>query len=170
MPDEAIFGLVGVLLGSLTTSILTIYKERLTTRHEAALRDLQYERERKSARDAFQRDSIQTLQSAVSELIKSVYAELDRVLAITRESGKWPVRQWETPTAVGWSAAVLLLESSRARVFDDELRSLAAELRTVAGDCIWAKNLEEAKERSKRLEPLQIQFNEAAAELLPSLY
>ncbi|WP_433222954.1 hypothetical protein [Microtetraspora malaysiensis] len=170
MSAEALFGFIGVLLGSLTTSVLTIYKERLTTRREGELRDRQYERERRSARDAFQRDSILMLQSAVADLLKSVHGELDRAIALAQESGQWPSRQWETPTAVGWSEAVLALELSRARVFGDELRSLAAELRITAGDSIWAKSSEEAREFSERLEPLQIRFNEAVARLLPSLY
>jgi hypothetical protein len=81
-----------------------------------------------------------------------------------------PARQWETPTATGWSNAVLKVETSRARVFDDEIRSLATELRTLAGDSVWAKSLESAKETSRRLEQLQIQFHDAAARALPSLY
>lgn len=63
-------------------------------------------------------------------MIEAAYGELVRMLAVFRETNQWPARKWETPTAVGWSAAVLKLESSRVRVFDDELRSLATELRT----------------------------------------
>jgi hypothetical protein len=122
----AIFGFVGVVLGALTTSVLTIYRERLTTRREQDARDTQYERERKTARDTFQRDSILALQTAISDLIRAVHQELDRVLAEFRQTRKWPVRQWETPTAAGWSDALLRLELARARVFDDRLRSLAA--------------------------------------------
>lgn len=170
MPAEALFGFLGVLLGTLSTSVLTIYKERLTTKREAELRDRHYEGERQLARDAFQRDSILALQAAVVDLLRSVHAELDRIIAIQKQSRQWPTRQWETPTAVGWSEAVLSLELSRARVFDDELWSLAAEVRTTAGDSIWAKSLEETREFSERLEPLQVRFNEAVARVLPSLY
>jgi hypothetical protein len=55
-------------------------------------------------------------------------------------------------------------------VFDDELRSLATELRTVAGDAVWATNLETAEECSKGLERLQIQFHDVVAKVLPRLY
>ena len=79
--SSAVFGLVGVLLGSLSTSLLTIYRERLTTRREQAARDEQYKRDRNTARDIFQRDSILALQSAVSDLIRAAYTELDRILA-----------------------------------------------------------------------------------------
>src|SRR5690349_13109318 len=77
MASQAIFGFVGVVLGSLTTSVLTIYRERLATQREIALRNQQYERDRKASRNAFQRDSILALQSAVFDMIKAAYAELD---------------------------------------------------------------------------------------------
>jgi hypothetical protein len=70
MASQAIFGFIGVILGSLTTSVLTIYRERLATRHEFTIRDQQYERDRKAARDSFQRESILALQSAVFDVIK----------------------------------------------------------------------------------------------------
>jgi len=51
--SSAILGLVGVLLGSLSTSLLTIYTERLATRREQAARDEQDKRDRSTARDIF---------------------------------------------------------------------------------------------------------------------
>jgi hypothetical protein len=166
----AIFGFLGVLLGSLTTSVLAVYRERLTTRREQDTRDAQYERDRKAARDTFQRDSILALQTAISDLMRAVYQEQDRVLAEFRHTGQWPSRQWETPTATGWSDAVLRLELARARVFDDQLRSLAVELRTLAGDSIWAASLDAARQLGEGIEPLQVRFNEVVTEILPSLY
>jgi hypothetical protein len=74
------------------------------------------------------------------------------------------------PTAAGWSAAVLKLKSSRARVFDDELRSLADHLRTAAGDAVWAESRAAARRLSAPIEPLQRQFQEAVTRVLPSLY
>jgi hypothetical protein len=170
MASEAIFGFIGVVLGSLTTSVLTIYRERLATRREITIRDQQYERERKASRDTFQRESILALQSAVYDVIKAVYDELDRMLSEVRETGQWPAREWETPTAAGWSEAVLKLESSRAKVFDEELRSLADEIRTVAGDAVWAQSRDAAEQRSIPIEPLQRRFQDAVTRVLPSLY
>jgi len=167
---EAVYGFAGVVLGSVTTSVLAIYNERRAASRERSQRDHQYERDRKMAHDTFQRDSILALQSAVSEMITAAYAEMDRMLAYLRESGEWSARQWETPTAIGWSAAVLRLEQSRARVFDDELRSLADELRTIAGEAVWAADLESAQRLDRQLEPLQHRFNEAVTRVLPALY
>ena len=66
--------------------------------------------------------------------------------------------------------AVLRLELAQARVFDDQLRSLAGKLRTLAGESIWAKSLAASKRRSQDMEPLYLQFNEAVTNILPSLY
>ena len=118
---SAIFGFVGVVLGSITTSVLTVYRERLATRREQALRDEQYKRVRTSARDTFQRDSILALQAATSDLIRAAYQELDRVVGEFKQTGTWPARQWETPTAA------------------------------TAGDSKWAGSLATAKEHSRKL-------------------
>ncbi|MFJ8719592.1 hypothetical protein ACIRD9_41695 [Streptomyces violaceus] len=167
---SAIFGFVGVLIGSLITSVLTIYKDRLAARHEIKIRDEQYERDRQAARDAFQRESTLALQTAVSNLFKAVYEELDRMLAELHESGSWPTRQWETPTAKGWSEAVLQLQLSAARVHDEGLRELAKEIQRVAGDAIWAPDLATSRRHCERLEPLHVRFNETANRIFASLF
>ena len=167
---EALFGFAGVVLGSLTTSVLTIYRDRLTVKHESLQRDQQYERERRAARDAFQRESILSLQSAVSDLIAAAYEELDRMISEFKTTSAWPTRTWETPTAKNWSGAILRLESSRARVFDEKLRMLADEIRKLAGDSVWADSLDAAKRHSQRIEPLQSRLQEVVTRILPTLY
>ena len=99
----------------------------------------------------FQRDSILALQTAVTSLISAAYAELDRQLAIYRETGVWEARTWDTPTAAEWSQALLSLENARARVFDDELRKIAVKLREQAAASIWADS-RRAEEHSRPLE------------------
>ena len=110
------------------------------------------------------------MQTAVLDLLKSVHDELDRQLTESQGSGTWPARQWETPTAKGWSEAVLQLELSRARVLDQELRDFADQLRTIAGNTIWAANLTAARQLSEQLEPLQIRFNKTVAQIFRSLF
>ena len=66
--EAAIFGFIGVIFGSISTAALTIYKERVTSRREIDLRDRQYERDRKTAHDVFQRDSILALQAWMSSI------------------------------------------------------------------------------------------------------
>lgn len=45
--------------------------------------------------NTFQRESILALQSTVSDLVKSVYDEQDRMLLGLEKTQCWPVRQWE---------------------------------------------------------------------------
>lgn len=168
--EAAIFGLIGVVFGSISTALLTIYKERVSGRREIEQRDRQYQREQTTVRDVFQRDSILALQTAVTSLISSAYGELDRQLTLYRETGAWDARTWATPTATQWSAALLSLENARARVFDDELRRIAAELRDRAANSIWAGNRESAEEHSRPLEALNVRFNDAVRRALPPLY
>lgn len=92
------------------------------------------------------------------------------MIAQVGSGGAWPARRWETPTAVGWSDAILRLEASRARVFDDELRRVADDLRTAAGDAIRADTPDQAKTHSRRLEPLLQALNSRVTTLLPHLY
>jgi hypothetical protein len=168
--EAAIFGFIGVIFGSISTAVLTIYKERITSRREIELRDRQYERDRKTARDVFQRDSILALQTSVTSLISAAYDELDRLLVLFRDTGTWEARTWDTPTAKEWTATLLSLENARARVFDDDLRMIAVELREQAGKSIWAESRESAEEYSKPLEALNGRFNDAVRRALPPLY
>jgi hypothetical protein len=170
MASDAVFGFVGVLLGSLTTSVLTVYRERLVVRRERETRREQDEAARTTTRNVFQRESVLALQDAASDLIRAAYGELDRLLAETEVSGRWSARHWETPTAVGWSDAILRLETARARVFDDELRSWADKIRTLTGESVWAPDLDTAKQRSEPLESLLRQFNARVTAVLPELY
>lgn len=62
-----------------------------------------------------------------------------------------------------WSAARLSLESSRARVFTDELRTAAAQ-------SVWATDIDSAKGSSRRPEPFLSGFNAAVTTVLPDLY
>jgi hypothetical protein len=168
--EAAIFGFIGVVFGSLSTAVLTIYKERVTGRRALEQRDRQYERDRPTVRDVFQRDSILALQTSVTSLIGAAYAELDRLLAVYRETGTWEARTWETPTATDWSSALLNLENARARVFDDEIRQIAVELRDGAANSNWAASRESAEEHSRQLEPLNTRFNDAVRRALRPLY
>lgn len=102
MATDAVVGFVGVALGAASTSILTIYKERFTARREREARDDQRRREREDQRNVFQIETVLALQSAVSDLVKSVYDEQDRMLVEMEHTNRWPVGYWETPTATGW--------------------------------------------------------------------
>jgi cell division protein FtsL len=54
--------LIGVLLGSATTVIVTVYQERWVSVREREARQHQREQDRKDQRDTFQRQSLLALQ------------------------------------------------------------------------------------------------------------
>jgi hypothetical protein len=166
----AIYGFVGVLLGSVTTVILTVYQERRVSSREREARQQQRAQDRQDQLNTFQRLSILALQDAVSDLVKALYNEQDQMLEEIRRTGKWPARQWETPTATGWSDAEFRLHVSRARVFDKELRDLALEIHRVANKSVWANSLDKAKEATDPIDRELGHFNDLVAKALPKLY
>ena len=170
MAAEALYGFIGVLLGSATTAVLTIYRERLVSTREREARAHQQDQDRKDQRNIFQRQSILALQDAVTDLIKAVYNEQDRMLEEMRETNRWPVRQWETPTAAGWEDANLLLQVSRARVFDEAIRDLSRDIRDKARECIYTSSRDETKEVNIQLRELYDRFNQMVASVLPEFY
>jgi hypothetical protein len=167
---EVLYGFIGVLLGSATTAVLTVYRERLVSTREREARAHQQEQRRKNDRNVFQRQSILSLQDAVTDLIKAVYNEQDRMLGVMRETKRWPVREWETPTAVGWEDANLLLQVSSARVFNGEISGLSRQIRDKARECIYNGSLDETKSANAQLRELYDRFNLVIASVLPGLY
>ncbi len=168
--STAVFGLIGVLLGSVITAFGTIYREQVTSKREREARAHQAAQEKHAQFATFQRESILSLQEAVAAVVKSVYDEQDRVLREFATTGVWHARQWETPTVQGWADAQLRLQSFRARVFDEDLRAVAGEIRTTARSSIWAAGVQEAKESNLRLAELVEAFNEAVAGRLRDLH
>jgi hypothetical protein len=51
-----------------------------------------------------------------------------------------------------------------------DLRDYATHLRTIAGDAIWATDLDAARQLSEQLEPLEIQFNEKVSQMFSELF
>jgi hypothetical protein len=170
MTASAVYAFIGVLLGSATTVVLTVYREQVVSRREREAREHQRTQERHDQRDAFQRQSLLALQDAVSDLVKAVFDEQDRMLEEMRRTGSWPVRQWETPTAAGWEDAELRLQVSHARVFDEELRDSAQKIHAVARESVWASCLDQAKGLNQELEEGHQRFNDLVAKALLELY
>jgi hypothetical protein len=170
MAAEALYGFIGVVLGSASTAVLTVYRERLVSTREREARAHQQEQGRKDERNAFQRQSILALQDAVTNLVKAVYDEQDRMLGVMRETSRWPVREWETPTAVGWEDANLLLQVSRARVFNEEIKDLSRKIRDKDRQCIYSDSLDGTKSANDQLRELYDRFNLVIAAVLPGLY
>lgn len=166
----AVYGLIGVLLGSVTTVLLTVYQEQRASSREREARQQQRDEDRRDQLNSFQRESILALQDAVFDLVKALFNEQDRMLEEMRQTGQWPARQWETPTATGWSDAELRLQVSRARVFDEELRELARRIHRTAYSSVWASSLDKAKDVTSPVDEQLERFNSLIAKALPKLY
>jgi|SRR5215475_14741307 len=170
MAAEAVYGFVGVLLGSATTAVLTVYRERLVSGRERDARQHQRELDRQDRRDDFQRQNLVSLQDAVADLVKAVFDEQVRMLDEVKQTGRWPARQWETPTAVGWVDAELRLQVFGARVFDEKLRDRALDIRTKGMQIVWASNSDESERLTSELEQLNEGFNELVKDVLRALF
>jgi hypothetical protein len=83
MTVSAVYGFIGVLLGSAATAVLTVYREQVISKRERDAREHQRMQERHDQRDTFQRQSLLALQDAVSDLVKAVFNEQDRMLKET---------------------------------------------------------------------------------------
>ena len=86
MAASAVSGFIGVLLGSVTTAVLTVYREQVVSRREREARERQRMQERQDQRDTLQRQSLLALQDAVSDLVKAVFNEQDRMLEEMRRT------------------------------------------------------------------------------------
>jgi hypothetical protein len=85
-------------------------------------------------------------------------------------TGIWPVRQWATPTAVGWAEAEIRVDMLRVRVFDGDVRSLAQQLRATSRKSVWAGTANEAEQEMECLEGLAERMNARIGEVLEAFY
>ena len=170
MVSNALVGFLGVILGSVTTSVLTVYRERTVTRREREANEELRTRQRSDERGAFQRESMLSLQDTLSALVQAVYDEQDRMLQEWERTGSWQTRTWLTPTATGWQSVELRVETMAARVFDDDLRSISAAICTASRDAVWASSAEDSEHAGGEMKALNRRFNLRLSSVLPDLY
>ena len=165
---SAIAGAVGVAAGALISSVGVVLRERLVDRRE---RDAQQELRKqalKDQHDAFQRETILTLQDAIGQLWSlsaDAYNEAARQQA---ETGEWP--QTVLSGLPDLNKVSQQVKALGARVFDDELRGLTAKvMRGVWAGIEVSDWSQQPEHMAAALEPLN-QLNERAHLLLKSLY
>jgi hypothetical protein len=118
---------------------------------------------------------------AVSDVLAQVLDTLDtshRVADIARTSTTallrvlgWPgkaLASSEIPTRQAAPSAWRI--SRKPPAAPTRLHELAHEIQRVAGEAIWAAHLSAAKQHSRRLEPLHVQFNDTASRIFASLF
>jgi hypothetical protein len=136
MTDPAVVaafaGALGVVVGSLISSVGVVLRERLVSRREREAQQATRMQQLTDQRAAFQRDTILALQDAIGEMWALSADGYNRAAAIAATTGTWPSPdQTDLPELNTTSARATAL---RARIFDDELRLHVRELQT----SIWS--------------------------------
>lgn len=112
------------------------------------------------------------LQRAGLDYVNAYAKILAKAYEVYEETGRWPESsQLDEGTAyAGHEEAFFRLLSTRAQVFDDELRDLATELRVSIHDTLWeASDAEEVSQERVRVRDAIFRFEERVHVLLKEL-
>jgi len=165
---SAIAGALGVAAGALISSVGVVLRERLVSRREREAQQELRKQALKDHHDAFQRETILNLQDAIGQLWSLSADAYNQAARQQAKTGEWPrTVLTDMPDLNKVSQQVKALG---ARVFDDELRGLTANVirRVWAGIEVsdWSQ---QPDHMAAALEPLN-QQHERAHLLLKSLY
>jgi hypothetical protein len=122
---QAALTFLGVVLGAVIGGGVTLWQTYLAAQREREGRQIERAQGRKDAHDAFQRDAILALQSALEDYWQVVTDWLNQVTGATTAEGEQPPTRPPYELRLRTHAASGRLASTRAHVFDDELRRLA---------------------------------------------
>ena len=128
----AVAGAAGVVAGALISSVEVLFRERLVGRREREAQQAQRQQLLDDQRATFQRDTILALQQAIGDLWSQSADAYNRAALQQAETGEWP--PMDLTVVPNFNKASAQINALRARVFDDELRSLVAEV----VKAIWA--------------------------------
>ena len=165
MVSNALIGFLGVILGSVTTSVLTALSLDVSGRpmRNCALVSVLMNGAPFNERACCH---YRTLFRHSSRLSTTSKIECCRSgSALGRGS-----RTWLTPTATGWQSVELRVETMAARVFDDDLRSISAAICTASRDAVWASSAEDSEHAGGEMKALNRRFNLRLSSVLPDLY
>jgi hypothetical protein len=166
----AVIGFLGVVVGAVVTGYVTLRQTQLATAREREARQAEREQARKDVRDAFQRENLLALQDAVMDMRKATTDEFERKLANEKDAGYWYTRDFGEPLPADWTEADMRVSKLRARVFDDDLRSLVEEFRQMSGLAITAQEAGKAFDRFNEADALTHRINHQIGLLLPDLF
>ena len=114
-----------------------VLREQLVSRRERQAQQELRKQTLKDQRDAFQRDTILSLQDAINQLWAMSADAFNQAAQLHAQTGEWPlIDLTELPDLNKVSHQIKALS---ARVFDDELRGLADEV--VRGSGLASKSL-----------------------------
>jgi hypothetical protein len=167
---QAVLGFVGVVLGGAIVGGVALRQVQLVTDREREARQVERELARKDARDVFQRQTVLALQDAVADLLRMVVHLHDEAVNAEEKTGHWsaPSRFDELPA--DFEEHFVCVQGLRARVFDDGLRRLVAELNTAALGALHAGDREHAADLMVGLTETDEQLQERLHVLLNELF
>ena len=122
----AVAGAAGVVAGALISSVEVLFRERLVGRREREAQQAQRQQLLDDQRATFQRDTILALQQAIGDLWSQSADAYNQAALQQAETGGWP--RADLTVVPNFNKVSAQVNALRARVFDDELRSLASEV------------------------------------------
>lgn len=144
---SALAGALGVVAGSLVSSVGVVLRERLVGRREREVQQALRLQQLADQRATFQRDTILALQDAIGELWALSADAYNRAFTSWAETGEWPM---PVPAELpGLNTVSARTNALRARVFDDELRRLVSELERSIWHAVEVADWREQSERMK---------------------
>jgi hypothetical protein len=126
--DGAVWGFIGVIIGGLTTGLVTLGVELIRANKAASLDSAKRQDDRQLGRDQFQRETLLKLQAAINELMAALHAlPTPTKGAVTRPGAE------ATVSAYGRTALRVGTLGSRV---DDEMVRTATEKLVILGATI----------------------------------
>jgi hypothetical protein len=132
----------GVIAGGVALRQVQLFTDR-----EREARQAEREQARNDAREAFQRDTILALQDAVADLLRMVFDLHNEAVNAEEKTGQWSAPSRLGELSAGFDEQFVCVQGLRARLFDDALRHLVAE---VARSALGALHADE-RQRAVRL-------------------
>src|SRR5215468_2996560 len=122
----AVAGAVGVVVGALISSVEVMLRERLVGRREREAQQAQRQQLLDDQRATFQRDTILALQQEIGDLWSQSADAYNQAALKQAGTGEWP--RTDLTVVPKFNEVSAQVNAMRARVFDDELRSLTSEV------------------------------------------
>jgi hypothetical protein len=167
---QAVLALVGVVIGGVLAGGVALRQVQLFTDREHAARQAEREHARKDARDAFQRDTILALQGAVADLLRMVVDLHGEAINAEEKLGHWPASGRFGELRASFDEHFVCVQGLRARLFDDALRRLVADVATSALGALHVGDRERAAHLMAGLGETNEQLQERVHALLKELF
>ena len=167
---QAVLVSVGVVLGGAIAGGVTLRQQHLIIDREHEARRAERELAREDSRQAFQRDTLLAIQDAVADLLRMAVHLHDEAVNTEEKTGHWPAPRPLDELPAGFAEHFACVQALRARVFDEEVRRLVADLNTSTLKAIHAGGRDSAAQLIVALTDTNKQLQERIHTLLVELF